>query len=375
MHADDPMIVAFDVGPVRNRPAGVGLYATAMANALAEALPSGALRLIGRRPDAAGLPEAVPSSPRSPRLPYRAWVQLRSARDARLAGADIVHYADGLVPIVRHGRTVLAVHDMSVVRQWRTHPWRRYARIPFVLLSPRLADLVIVPSRSTADEVMRLCGVSADRIKVIPYAPQRNIGPADEVTIAEVLPRYGLARGRYVLALGTIEPRKNHLRLIAAFEALARRGEIDDDLVLAIAGQPGWGHEKVLAAVAESPASGRIKVLGYAPGDDLPALLTGAGAAVYVSLYEGFGLPVVEAMACGVPTVTSDCSSMPEVAGDAGFLVNPLDIADIARGLTEALEADTSDRAGARARAIAQAATFSWARTADRCAQLYRGLR
>jgi glycosyltransferase involved in cell wall biosynthesis len=365
------MIVAFDVGPVRDRPAGVGLYATAMANALEEALPPGALRLIGRRPDAAGLPGAVPASSRSARLPYPAWIGLRSAHDAKLAGADIVHYADGLVPIVRHGRTVLAVHDMSVVRQRRTHSWPRYARIPFALLSPRLADLVIVPSRATADEVMRLCGVPANRVEVIPYAPQHGVMPAEKATIAGVLRPYDLVEGRYILALGTIEPRKNHLRLISAFEALARRGEIDDDIVLAIAGQPGWGHQSVMAAIATSPVSSRIRVPGYVPGDALPALLTGARAVAYVSLSEGFGLPVVEAMACGAPTVTSNCSSMPEVAGEAGFLVDPTDPEDIARGLLEAMSLPESERLDVARRSIGQARHFDWPSTARAVADVY----
>jgi glycosyltransferase involved in cell wall biosynthesis len=358
------MIVAFDVGPVRHRPAGVGLYATAMANALAEALPPSALRLIGRRPDAAGLPDAVPTSLRSARLPYPAWIGLQSARDAKHAGADIVHYADGLVPIIRHGRTVLAVHDMSVVRQRRTHSWPRYARIPFALLSPRLADLVIVPSRATADEVMRLCRVPSNLIEVIPYAPQRDVRPADKATIAGLLPRYGLVEGRYILALGTIEPRKNHLRLIAAFESLTARGGVDEDILLVIAGQPGWGYQSVMSAIAESPVSSRIRVLGYVSGDALPALLTAAAAATYVSLYEGFGLPVVEAMACGAPTVTSNCSSMPEVVGDAGFLVDPYDPEDIARGLREALTEFGSYRIALADRSQRQASRFSWTRTA-----------
>jgi len=368
------MIVAFDVGPVRDRPAGVGLYATAMAHALDEALPPGALRLIGRRPDAAGLPETVPTSSRSARLPYLVWIGFRSAHDAKLAGADIIHYADGIVPIFRHGRTVLTVHDMSVVRQRKTHSWPRYARIPFALMSPRLADVVIVPSRVTAEEVMHLCGVPANRIEVIPYAPQREVVPADEVTIAGVLPRYDLVEGRYILALGTIEPRKNHLRLIAAFETLATRGEIDDDIVLAIAGQPGWGYQSAMAAIAESRVSSRIKVLGYVPGDALPALLTGAGAAAYVSLYEGFGLPVVEAMACGAPTVTSNRSSMPEVAGDAGFLVDPYDPEDIARGLREAMSLSESERLLVARRSIGQARHFDWTSTARAVADVYTRL-
>jgi len=367
---DGPVRVAFDVGPVRGEPTGVGLYATAMANALSRVLPADDLRLIGRRSDARGLPDSVGSQPRSSG-PYPAWVELRSAGDAKRAGADIVHYSDGIVPVVRHGRTVLAVHDLSAVRLWRTHRAPRWARIPLVLISPRLADLVLVPSRATADEVVALCRIKASRIEIVPYAPQSDVGPADGDTIAAVLSRYALERHRYILALGTIEPRKNHLRLIRAFERLIERGALGSDVRLVIAGKPGWASGPVLRAVAESAVAQRILLPGYVPGADLPALMTGAGAVAYVSLYEGFGLPVVEALACGAPTVTSNVSSMPEIAGDAGFLVDPFDVDDIGRGLAEALEAGATDPEVVSVTSLARASTFSWATTASAVVELY----
>jgi glycosyltransferase involved in cell wall biosynthesis len=341
-----------------------------MATALSTLLAPDDLRLIGRRQDAVGLPDGVDSRFR-PDGPYPAWVEFRSAGDAKRAGADVVHYSDGIAPLVRHGRTVLAVHDLSVVRLWRMHRVRSWARIPLVLSSPRLADLVIVPSRATADELVALCRIGASKIEIIPYAPQRDVRPADDTAIREVLARYGLGRGGYILAVGTIEPRKNHLRLIRAFERLVERGALGTDIRLVIAGKPGWGSASVLQAIAESPVSDRIVRPGYVPGPDLPALVTGAGAVAYVSLYEGFGLPVVEALACGAPTVTSNLSSMPEVAGDAGFLVDPFDPDDIGRGLAEALRAGATDSERIRARSQEQASKFSWDATARRALDAY----
>jgi glycosyltransferase involved in cell wall biosynthesis len=370
---DSRMRVAFDVGAVRGEPAGVGLYATAMATALFGVLTPPALRLIGRRDDARGLPEGVASQPRSS-IPYPVWVEFQSAGDAKRAGSDVVHYSDGIVPFVRHGRTVVAIHDLSVVRLWRTHHAKRWMRIPLVLASPRLADLVLVPSRATADEVVTICGIPASRIEIIPYAPQGDVPPADDGTIAAVLAQYGLQRHGYVLALGTIEPRKNHLRLIEAFEQLVAKHAIDADLRLVIAGKAGWASGRVGRAIAASRVSGRITRLGYVPALDLPALITGAGAVAYVSLYEGFGLPVVEALACGAPTVTSDRSSMPEVAGNAGFLVNPYDVGDIGRGLADAIRAGDSDRDTVRARSMAKASEYTWSRTAQRVVEMYRTL-
>jgi glycosyltransferase involved in cell wall biosynthesis len=195
--------------------------------------------------------------------------------------------------------------------------------------------------------------------------------PANPGAIVEVTTKYGLEPYRYVQVLGTIEPRKNHLRLIAAFERLAATRDIEDDVRLVIAGRPGWGASAVLAAIDESPVRKRIDRLGYVPATDVVALMSGAGAVAYVSLYEGFGLPVVEALACGAPTVTSNVSSMPEVAGDAGFLVDPFNETDIARGLLEALTAGATDRSIVAERGKAQAAGFSWSRAAASAQAIY----
>lgn len=368
------MKVAFDVGPVRPEPTGVGVFATAMANALAAELGPEGLRLIGMRADASGLTTAVPTTRRSPRSPYLVWVELAAARDARRVGADLVHYADGVAPVVRHGKTILAIHDMSIVREWRSHPVRRYARIGLVLAAPLLSDMIVVPSRATADEVMRLTGCPARKLEIVPYAPQSDVRRGTDASVAEVMSRYRLERGRYVLSLGTIEPRKNHLRLVSAFERMINSRAVPDDVRLVIAGKPGWRHGPVVRALRESSAGDRIVRLGYVPGEDLPCLIAGAGVVAYVSLYEGFGLPVVEAMACGAPTVTSAISSMPEVAGDAGFLVDPYDPEDIARGLERAFTAGQIDHAGVAQRSIRQASLFSWQATARLTAEIYRSV-
>jgi glycosyltransferase involved in cell wall biosynthesis len=366
------MRVAFDVGPVRARPAGVGLYASSVATALADALPTNELTLIGCRPDAVGLPAGIPRASRSLRMPYLGWIEFESARQGRRAGADLVHYADGVAPVVRHGRTVLTVHDLSVVRQWRSHPWRRCGRVPLVLSSPLLADVIVAPSRATADELMRLCGTPSSKIEIVAEAPQGELRPADPATIGEVLSRHGLEPRSYVISVGTIEPRKNHSRLISAFQLLRAQGEVRADLKLVIAGQAGWRYQSVLDQAAADPE--HIKMLGYVPSGDLSALIAGSGAAAYVSLYEGFGLPVIEALAYGAPTVTSNLSSMPEVAGDAAFLVDPTDVPAIARGIRDALQAGMQDPQGVAKRATDQASLFSWSRNARETIEIYRRL-
>lgn len=341
-----------------------------MANALADELPEDELVLIGRRDGSAGLPIQSRSTPLSGS--YMWWLQTTASRDIKRTGADIGHFSDGSVPFVRASRTVVSIHDLSLVRLWRTHPVRRLLRVPFALVAPHLADLVIVPSRATADEVMRLTGIRAGKIEVMPYAPQYQMAPADDATMDAALARHDLARHGFILAVGTIEPRKNHARIVEAFEILARTKSIPPDLALVIAGHPGWHAEPILKRISSSPVASRIRRLGYVPAEDLQPLLSAAAVVAYPSLYEGFGLPVVEAMACGAPIVTSNLSSMPEVAGDAGFLVDPYDVADIARGLAEAARAGTTDRKGVATKAIAQAATFSWQRAATLATDLYR---
>lgn len=366
------MRVAFDVGPVRDQPTGVGIFTVSMARALALELPRGELVLIGRH-SAAG--SGLPSQARSLEFRgpgYITWLQGWAARDVKRAGAAIAHFSDGMTPVLRHGRTVVSIHDMSVVRSWRTHPTRRLLRIPFALMGPHLADLVVVPSKATADEVMRLTGTDAAKIEVAPYAAGRETGPVDDETTAAVLASYGLHRNEYILALGTIEPRKNHVRLVEAFEVALRSKAIPLETDLVVVGHAGWHAGPIIRRMDDSPNAGQIRRLGYVKEGDVDALLTGAAAVAYPSLYEGFGLPVVEAMRCGAATVTSNISSMPEVAGAAGFLVDPYDSSDIARGLAEAFSAHTSDTAAVERESRAQAANFTWKRTAAIVVDLYR---
>lgn len=366
------MHVAFDVGPLRPRPAGVGTYVRSLAHALRD-VTGLELTFIGRRPDAAGLPEDVRSLRRSPRLPYPAWVELLGTRDALRAGADVTHYTDGLVPLIRRGRVVVTVHDLTLVNEWRTHRAIRYPRIPFILVSPRLADRVIADSRATADQVIRRTGTPARRIDIVPLAADPRFVRAQEAEVAEVVRRYGLEPDGYILVTGTTEPRKNHVRLIAAFDHwVARTG--DADTHLAIAGSPGWGHAAVVRAARASVNAARIVIPGYIPLDDLPALMTASVAVAYPSLAEGFGLPVLEAMACGAPVVTSNVSATAELQGPAVIHVDPLDPAAIAEGIALAVEARRGDDVIAAAQARA-AAVYSWERTAAATIAVYEALR
>jgi glycosyltransferase involved in cell wall biosynthesis len=368
------MRVALDVGPIKPNPAGVGLYVNSLGSALAEFLTNDELAFIGHRDDAPPSPSGYQAVGRPARMPYPFWVEVAAARDAKRVAADVVHFTDGLVPLVRHGQSVVTIHDLSMIRHWRSHRAIRYPRIPLILAAPWLASRVMVPSRATADEVMALTHYPANRIDVVPLAARPDARPAEADQVARTLEGLGLVRNRYILALGTIEPRKNHLRLIGAFESLVKRHAIADDIQLVLAGGLGWGHRSVTQAIEESPTKDRIRLLGYVSEIDLPPLLTGAVVVPYVSLYEGFGLPVLEAMACGAPVVTSSVSSMPEVAGDAAVLVDPYDIEAIADAIQQTMSLDQAARAQAIRAGSAQAESFSWSKVALLTSATYRVL-
>ena len=357
--------IAFDVAPVRAHPAGVGIYVASLARELS-ALLGRRLVMIGRRPEAdlAVLDAATNASDGFRGGHYHAWLQLHAPRAVRRRHADLVHFTNAAAPLLPGRPYVLTVHDLSVLRMPRSHPWARVATLPVSLLAMRRARQLIVPSRATADELAGGLGVDRDRITVVHHAPSPP-GRLPTQSPGDLLARLGLRREGYLLATGTIEPRKNHLRLVEAFERLVAAGH---DLRLVISGELGWYAEGLLRRIAASPVAERIVRTGYLPPGDLDSLIAASAAVCYVSLYEGYGLPVIEAMAVGAPVITSSVSSLPEVAGDAAVLVDPHDSAAIAAGIEEALGRRDELIAAGRARA----AQRSWADVAHETLADYR---
>ena len=354
--------VALDVAPVRAQPAGVGLYAALLARELAR---SGTLdlALIGVRPEA-GLASTLNDIPTRPfsRRTYHAWMQLAAERDAASLGVGLVHFTNAAAPVVRRLPYILTVHDLSVARMPLTHPVTRWPIVPLNLVAMARARTVIVPSRFTARELGRI-GVSERRTVVIPHAPVIDPSLAQESGTA--LSQLGLMPGRYVLYFGTLEPRKNIIRLVGAFE----RVFVDEpDLQLVLAGARGWRSGGLDRRIAVSPARERIVVTGYVEQSALAELIRDSGALAYVSLYEGFGMPVLDAMAVGAAVVASRTTAVLEAAGGAAVLVDPHDEADIARGIARALA--QHDELVQRGRERAQ--QRSWADVAAQHVDVYR---
>lgn len=343
-----PPTIGLDVGPARRPATGVGIYITELAAALDSLLGDRLARLGMRSGSPVKPPEQRGGDTEMRGRHYLAWVLGRADRDARTSGCSLVHYTNAVAPMRASVPFVVTIHDLSVLRLPRSHPVTRLAVIPFMTIAARRALRVIVPSSATADEVRRLLHITPARIAVIPHAARpRSVG----AEVGDVLAMLGLEPGRYVLSLGTLEPRKNHLRLLAAFERL---NPVAPHLKLVLVGGPGWRTGPLRRALERSPVRDRVVVAGHQPDDALAALLASCAVMAYPSLYEGFGLPILEAMAAGVPVVTSAISSMPEVAGGAAVLVDPTDVASIGDGILEALDRREELVAAGRARAASR---------------------
>jgi glycosyltransferase involved in cell wall biosynthesis len=282
-----------------------------------------------------------------------------------LATADVVHATNpaAVPPAGRDRRLVVTVHDLAFERFPALFPpeWRWLYRAG-LRAAARRADAILVPSESTADDVIRGSSVDPTRVHVTPLAPSFAATGEDPDVALE---RLGV-RKPFVLSVGTLEPRKNLIRLVRAYRQVAP----DVPHALVLAGPTGW-HATELEAELSRPGPGTIVRAGRVDGGQLTALYRSADAFAYVSLYEGFGLPVVEAMSAGAPVVASNTSSIPEVAGDAALLVDPEDVGAIADALARVLS-DPELADDLRRRGREHAAGYTWDRTARATLDVYR---
>ncbi|HEY8598504.1 MAG TPA: glycosyltransferase family 1 protein [Thermomicrobiales bacterium] len=305
----------------------------------------------------------LPANFRARLIPFpRLWTHARLSLEMLGHAPDLLFVPAHVVPLA-HPRTVVTIHDLGYRAFPEAHPWRSRQYLDWsTRWSAAVARRIIVPSAATARDLHAAYGTPHAKITVVPhgYHPRFRPLPADE--IARGLKWLGLTQP-YILFVGTLQPRKNLARTLAAFEQLCARG-LPHRLVLV--GQRGWLDNPLFAAIArpDSPAHGRIDITGYLPDDDLPLVYNGAAALAFPSLYEGFGLPTLEAMACGTPVLTSNTTSLPEVVGAAAITVDPLDTDAIAEGLLR-IVSDATSGAELRTRGLAHAQEFSWRRAAE----------
>ncbi len=282
-----------------------------------------------------------------------------------LDGLDLLHVQYG-GPFWLRGRLVSTIHDVGFIEVSDTFPaFERLWMPALIRATARRAALVLTGSEFARDQVVGWAGLRRERVRVTyngigPEFVPVPAGPARDA----VLRRYGL-RAPFVLSVGRLNARKNLRRLIEAFERLVVPG-----LQLAIGGPAHYGSDALRRRVEESPARAAIRCIGFIADPDLPAVMSGAAVFVYPSLFEGFGLPPLEAAACGTPVVASNTSALPEILGDAALLVDPHSAEGLASALRRALT-DESLRAELRHRGIARAAHFSWEAVARRCVAAY----
>ncbi len=357
---------------------GIGRYARGLTGALLalEGAREHAFTLVVARDAPLDRLPALPAHARVRRLPLPdRWLTILWHRldlplwlDAWAGPWDVFHAPDFTLPPLRRAPGIVTVHDLSFL----TYPagavpsLRRWLEVAVPRSVARAAH-VLADSESTRRDLEARMGVAPGRITVVGAGVEPRFRPvADAAALAAVRARYGLPE-RFVLGVGTLEPRKNFDGLIRAFEAVAPDVP---DLHLVIGGGGGWRFEPVRALAAASPVGDRIHWAGFVDDADLPVLYAAARLFAFPSHYEGFGIPVVEAMACGTPVVAADNSSLPEVVGDAGLLVPATDAAALADAIRR-LDGDAALREACRARGLARAARFSWTAAAERLLGVY----
>lgn len=362
------MIIAVDYTAAAWQGAGIGRYTRELLRATvgrdrglrytlfyaARGLPAGSPYLADLRTLCAANPNVrARPIPLTPRQLTILWQRLRLPLPAELlvGACDILHAPDFVLPPTR-ARTLLTVHDLTfLVRPESAEAGLRRYLGRAVPRSLARADLVVVDSRATGADLARLLGVAGPRVRLIYPGVDSRFRPMAPDETAGVRAALGLP-AQFLLFVGTLEPRKNLPRLIEGYALAA----LPPDLPLLIVGRRGWLYEQTFATVERLGLQSQVRFLDFVDDAHLPALYNLARAFLYPSLYEGFGLPVLEALACGAPVVTAAVASLPEVAGSAAVLVDPLSVASIAGGIGRALAEDGRLRAAGPP----QARRFRW---------------
>jgi glycosyltransferase involved in cell wall biosynthesis len=268
------------------------------------------------------------------------------------------------------GPLVLTVHDLSWIHYPEMHPADRVRNMnKHFQKSMERASMIITDSQAIKNEIVDMFGVAETRIKSIPLGVEKLFRPLNEEESAPVLQQHSLNYQKYILAVGTLEPRKNLSSALLAFMQLP--ADIRKHYPLVLVGMKGWHTSSLEKQMAPLVAAGEIRQLGYLEREDLATIIAGALTLVYPSIYEGFGLPPLEAMTCGVPVIASNVSSLPEVVGDSGLLVNPHDINDIAKAMQTMITAPDI-RAASAQKALDRSSEFSWDSCVDQTMGIYR---
>jgi glycosyltransferase involved in cell wall biosynthesis len=364
------MKVALMGRSLRGQMSGVVRYTSELAASLSRRLPNDVTVFVTQADDGLdGLPLARIRAPFRTRSEYsRAfWEQTIVPFQVARLDVDVYHSPNYILPAALRCPMVVTVHDTAFLdaslHRLRSHLYLR----TLTAIAAAKADRVICVSQHTFDDFVAHFPKAADRARLITEGVNPAFAPRDADAVAEFRNRHDLPE-RYILFVGTFEPRKNLSRLVSAFEKAVAATGAPDHLVLC--GGSGWKNDDVFARINESPVRDRIRVLGYIDDADLAAAYSGCSVFVYPSILEGFGLPPLEAMACGAPVVTSNVSALPETVGDAALTVDPLSVDEIADGMVQVLSDEEVRRRLVRA-GLDRAAALSWDSVAEQTLAVY----
>jgi glycosyltransferase involved in cell wall biosynthesis len=376
------MRIAIDYSAAVNQRAGIGRLVRNQVLALSEVDHDNDYRLVYARPNRGSVPQfprARNFQRREVRLGER-WLSILWHRakvpvpaDWLSGPVDVYHCPDFVMPPLRNARGILTVHDLAFLMRPDCADERLRAYLEEVVpRSVQRADFIIADSENTRNDLVVLLGVQPQSVAVVPGGVEERFSRVtDDAQLARARQGLGVGDAPFILAIGVIEPRKNLNRLMDAFAALKQRGNVPADLKLVLAGGKGWLYDDIFDHHAASPLRDDILLPGFVSDDLLPAIYSAAEALAFPSLYEGFGLPILEAMACGTPVVASRASCLPEVAEGAALLVDPNNV-EALTGALELLLLDPDVRGRLVQQGFQRASEYTWTRAAEQLLGVYR---
>jgi glycosyltransferase involved in cell wall biosynthesis len=371
------MRIGLDGIPLASLRTGIGHYTSELAHNLARIAPANELELISPVPILAsvnenGIPDQGGELPANLHVvrtgTHLLWWTVGLPLYLRQASLSIFHGTNYDVPLWGRASKVVTIHDLSPLLHPETHPGnlvrRARRRLP---LMAKASSMIITATESVKREICEHLRVEDGKVAVTPYAPRRNFRPLPPEQTVEVRTRLNIADD-FLLFVGTIEPRKNLITLVKALDEILRTTTWRPQLV--IAGKVGWLSDELFSYIQQSGIAEHIRFIGYVSDQDLRALYSSCRMCVYPSLYEGFGLPPLEAMACGAPVITSRIPSIVETVGTAASLVSPIDVQGLAQAITQLL-GDENQRSYFASAGIKRAAEFTWEKTARATLEVY----
>jgi len=373
------MRIAIDGIPLAEPKTGIGHYTFELARGLAALAPEDDFELVAHVPIQTALDAAfdadspLPANLRAVHAPVnnlsKRWWTIGLPLYVQRRGVALFHGTNYKVPLWNRCRTIVTIHDLSLLLHSHTHEEELVRRARLRLpATARMASKIITDSESVKREICEHLRIRPEKIAVVPLAPRRAFRPVAAAEAASARRRLGV-EDDFLLFVGTVEPRKNLLTLVRALDELTRRTSLMRPQ-LVIAGKKGWLTEELYALVEQSGLSARILFTGYISDEDLAALYSSCRVCVYPSLYEGFGLPPLEAMSCGAPVITSRIPVIMETVGDAARLVEPTDVRELADCIHGLWESE-AERRRLSAEGIAHASRFTWERTARLTLDVY----